>query len=303
MAVLQSAILVAGVVALLVGCVPPTKQNSATPAVQISFLERRATFKTNLTRRGPTPQDWQKETPPPGVRQITYQSGSIQLPAWFYVPVVPGGQKVPAVVYFHGGFAFGASDFHDCKPFLDAGFAVMCPMLRGENGNPGDFEFALGEVDDGKAAVKWIASQPEIDSAHVYTFGHSSGGMISSLLSLLDDVPARHGGSSGGLYGPELDVWPRGFEPFDVRSEEERQMRSLVGNLRDMQRDHYAYVGNSDMIVPNIARAKSEAAGTKARLHTFEIPGDHHTSLPLAMQEYVKVIQADLQGASDSKGK
>lgn len=289
---------------LLLGCRPPSdQQGTAASAPGIPYLERRAKFKTNLIRRGPSPQDWQVESPPEGVEQITYQSGGLELPAWLFIPPTEDGNKVPAIVYFHGGFAFGASDFFDCKPFLDAGFAVMCPILRGENGNAGEFEFALGEVDDGKAAVNWLASHPEIDSQHIYTFGHSSGGMISALLSLMEDVPARHGGSSGGLYGPELDVWPTGIEPFDVNSDEERQMRSLVGNLRDMQRDHYAYIGNADMIVPNIARAKREMAGSTGRLHLVELSGDHFTSLPIAMQEYVKVIQRDLPASGDAKSK
>ena len=292
-----------GIILLLVGCRPPSQQQGTAAANQRPYLERRAQFKSNLIRRGPSPQDWQVESPPEGVKQITYQSGALQLPAWLFIPPTEDGNKVPAIVYFHGGFAFGASDFFDCKPFLDAGFAVMCPILRGENGNPGEFEFALGEVDDGKAAVKWLSSQPEIDSEHIYTFGHSSGGMISALLSLLDDVPIRHGGSSGGLYGPARDVWPTGIEPFDANSDEERQMRSLVGNLRDMQRDHYAYIGNTDMIVSNIERAKREMAGSAGRLHLVELPGDHHTSLPTAMQEYVKVIQGHLQTAPANTNK
>ena len=89
---------------------------------------------------------------------------------------------------------------NDCLPFLAAGFAVMTPTLRGENGNPGSFELFYGEVDDAEAAVRFLAAQPRIDSKRIYTFGHSVGGGISALLSLRPEIPVRKGGSSGGLY-------------------------------------------------------------------------------------------------------
>ncbi len=72
-------------------------------------------------------------------------------------------------------------------------------MLRGENGNPGNYELFLTEVGDAKAAVRWLARQPFVDAKRVYTFGHSTGGAISALLSLREGVPAVNGGCWGGL--------------------------------------------------------------------------------------------------------
>ena len=178
--------------------VPSAQASSPLPPVTSnSYLERLAAFKTRLIRNGPTPQPYKLQSPSPGVREVTYPSGPLALKAWVAFPEgVSASAKVPAVVFFHGGYAFGAGDFEDARPFLQAGFAVMCPMLRGEDGNPGDFEMLLGEVDDASAAITWMASQPGVDPSHIYTFGHSAGGIISALLSLRA-VPIRHGGSSG----------------------------------------------------------------------------------------------------------
>ncbi|HEY8708414.1 MAG TPA: CocE/NonD family hydrolase, partial [Burkholderiaceae bacterium] len=251
-----------------------------------SYLESLATFKTHLIRNGPSPQPYRVQSPPPGVREVIYPSGPLSLKAWVAFPEGASAMaKVPAVVFFHGGYAFGAGDFEDARPFLQAGFAVMCPMLRGEDGNPGDFEMLLGEVDDASAAIAWMASQPGVDPSHVYTFGHSAGGIISALLSLRA-VPIRHGGSSGGLYGTlvfDID-WVQKALPF-ADSPDERAMRVLVGNVRWMQRRHYAYVGSGDP--DQEVTAASEEVGPGSLLVIEQMPGDHFTSLPASVKAYI----------------
>src|SRR5262245_47290226 len=190
---------VPAIAAFMVGCGSGTGSSSAS----IPFLERRAAFHTSLKAPGPSPQKWRNEPLPPGLKEVKYPSAGRDPKAWLFATEA-GGEKRHALSYFHGGFAFGVSDFEEVRPFAAAGFVVMCPALRGENGNPGDFENALGEVDDAVAAVRWLAGQDQVDPGRIYAFGHSSGGMISALLSLMDDVPIRHSGSSGGLYGPDI---------------------------------------------------------------------------------------------------
>jgi acetyl esterase/lipase len=256
------------------------------------YLERLTAFKTKLRRRGPAPQSFDpSERPPSGVREVTYESDGLTLKAWLAVPkTASAGAKVPGVAYFHGGFAFGAEDFEGARPFLDAGLAVLCPMLRGENGNPGDSEMYLGEVRDAKAAVRWLASQDMIDGAHIYTFGHSAGGIVSSLLSL-HDAPIRHGGSAGSMYGPELFDWMAESVPFTLDDPQERALRLLLGNAQWMRHPHYAYMGDAD---PNqrAALARAEASASRGLLHTASVPGDHQACLEPAVAAYVKVIES-----------
>ena len=129
----------------------------AHPVAIESYLDRLAALSAhpNLIRKGPSPQPYKLSSPPVGVEEVTYPSGSLSLKAWVAYPTgASRNGKVPGVVFFHGGFAFGAGDFEDARPFLDAGFAVMTPMLRGEDGNPGNFEMLLGEVADASSGPR-----------------------------------------------------------------------------------------------------------------------------------------------------
>jgi hypothetical protein len=255
------------------------------------FWVRRAAFKTALTSPGPSPQPWEVETPPDGIREVTYPSGDLTLKAWIYVPPNGESSKHAALVFFHGGFAFGASDMLDCQPFMDAGFVVMAPWLRGENGLPGNFEMFYGELDDAVASVKWLNCQPYVDSTRIYTFGHSAGGVLSALVSLVDDVPVRFTGSSGGLYGPQVFELAEEWVPFDRSNPEERELRLLPGNLRWMKHRHYAYVGRQDGgVLGGVSAARSEMSGGSSLLEIISLPGDHFSSYPIAMQKYLELI-------------
>lgn len=254
-----------------------------------TYLERLSGFHTKLARSGPAPQPYEQEAPPAGVDEVTYRSGSLALRAWIAFPTsARAGGKSPAVVYFHGGFAFGREDFEDARPFLDAGFVVMCPTLRGENGNPGVFEMYLGEVEDAKAAILWLSGNPRVDSERIYAFGHSAGGVISALLSL-HDVPLRHSGSSGALYSTAIFDLMKDSVPFSRDDPAEGQLRVLLGNTKWMKRAHYAYTGAEDRFQELDAALRESGAQPLIRLTTTS--GDHQTSLQPSVREYLKVIR------------
>ncbi len=259
------------------------------------FLERRAAFRTSLKAPGPSPQQWEDEALPPGLKPVTYTSAGRDLKAWLFVPE-GNNSRQPALVFFHGGYAFGVSDFEDVRPFTNAGFVVLCPALRGENGNPGNFEHTLGEIDDAVAAVRWLAQQEYVDPDRLYAFGHSSGGIASAMLALMDDVPIKHSGSAGGLYGPDLFAvmaqrMPERV-PFVLDNPQEAQLRVLVGNVRWMKRPHYAIVGTGDGFM-KVNEARSEASESRAPLEVIEIQGDHHSSLKEAVLRYLAIAKKD----------
>jgi len=260
-----------------------------------TFDEWRSEFHTKLTKTGPSEQEYDPdEQPPENVTVVTYPSGSLNLKAWVYRP--PGVEEPrPALVFFHGGFAFGAGDLETCQPFMDAGFVVMAPMLRGENGNPGNYELFLGEIDDARAACQWLSQQPYVKADRIYTFGHSIGGGVSAVLSLLKDVPIRHGGSSGGLYdhmtffGWSLD----GTTPFE-NTPEERSVRLLLGNTAHMQHKHYAFIGLADEgFESSVAAAQQQAAVANGNLIIERVPGDHFESFDPALRKYLQIVQQD----------
>jgi acetyl esterase/lipase len=232
-----------------------------------------------------------KLTPPTGVRSVVYSSGDYALAAWFAMPT-EAQQPVPAILYLHGGFSFGAEDYEAAKPFADAGFALMMPMLRGENGNPGDFELWYGELDDAVAALRWLARQPGIDPKRIFAFGHSVGGGLAALLSLVDiDVPLADTASSGGLYPYDIFKDWHDIVPFQTRNPHERQLRILLGNTWWMKRPHHAYLGNDDPLHRAVQLAENEAAASSAPLTIESLPGDAVTSLPTAIRRYINRIK------------
>src|SRR5215208_3865456 len=82
----------------------------------LSYLDLRKTHSTVLKTRGPSPQKWHDIAPLHGVTKVPYTSGDLKLTAWLAMPKRAQADKVPAVVYFHGGFAFGMEEFVDCQP-------------------------------------------------------------------------------------------------------------------------------------------------------------------------------------------
>lgn len=259
------------------------------PKAAVPYLAERARFVTKLTRIGPAPGASKPPVPPPGVEVVTYPSGDLKLRAWLSTPDGVQTRASPAVAFFHGGFGLSPAFVEMARPFHDAGFVVMYPMLRGENGNPGTSEILLGEVDDAAAAVRWLASRSGVDASQVFTYGHSMGARVALLLSLRDDVPVRMGGGSAGLYSADgLKRWDS-IAPFDVTDERERRMRSPVDFLQTMGHRHVTFVGRDEYSAERIAEFRRFAVGT--RLEIREVDGDHMGCFAPALTEFLRIVR------------
>lgn len=268
------------------------------------WVERRAGHETRLRVDGPSPGEYVAGLVPEGVSEVRYRSGDRELLAWLVGPSSEGeapARPAPGVVYFHGAFALGAKDALAVRPLVDAGFVVLMPALRGENGNPGRLELLYGEVDDAVAAVRFLGARAEVDPEHLYAVGHSIGGGLAALVALRPDAPVRMTASVVGLYVPEtFQRWSRSegnaaivrFDPFDP---EEGPLRTLAGNVRDVVHPHLAYVGEDDpWFHPNAERVRAEAERWKAPVTVTMVPGDHMSCLPAALDQFVAEIRADV---------
>lgn len=272
-----------------VGDVQP-KQGST----KSKYLEVRKNFKTKLIRKGPSPQEMDGDAPQRFIHEISYPSEGRSLRGWVYIPNDDRTTPRPALIFCHGGFAADANDMMCVEPFLNGDYVVMGPAWRGESGNPGDFELMLGEVDDAANAARWLAKQSYIDPEHIYMFGHSVGGGISSLVALLDDVPIRHSGSSGGLYFPQIfEAWSPDITPFQFKNQLECKMRLLGDNTESMLRKHYAYIGKEDDPFPKIVDLFQSGKIVAPLLHTELVPGNHFTSFDGSVKKYFAVVEAD----------
>ncbi len=147
------------------------------------YADARKKFHTKLLREGPAPhqQDCKTSKPPVGVSEIDFPSGALRLRAWLNRPSTQGTHKYPAVLFLHGGFCFDLSDWQETEAFREAGFIVMLPNRRGENGQPGNFTMFYDEVEDVISAAEYLRTQPYIDQGRLYVAGASTGGTLTML--------------------------------------------------------------------------------------------------------------------------
>src|SRR5271155_534793 len=129
----------------------PSNSPDYHPLVEIQtedLAAARSHFRTNILRSGPPPSEWDDLKTPEGAREITYNSGNLRLKAWISDLSPNQPNKYPAVLFLHGGFDLDAETWTSAKPFRDAGFVVMTPTVRGENGQHGTFTMYYDEVED-----------------------------------------------------------------------------------------------------------------------------------------------------------
>jgi acetyl esterase/lipase len=273
-----------------------TGATATTASDSPDFFADRASHPTVLAVHGPSPQShapWPEGGP---FEVVEYRSAGRTLRGLLGRPAsrdLERDGKRPALVYLHGGFALDASDLRDCRPFLDAGLFVWAPALRGENGNPGDYELAFGELDDARAAIDHARTLPGVDASRIVVFGHSAGGMLSAMLALYPDLPVLDTGSAGGIYGPGLfDGLTRPF----VDSPIERRMRLFAPYVERMKQPHFACVGDADLFPHRIA-ADTSAVAASRRL-PFEmrvVTGNHFSSLPACMAAFLSRVRPKVQ--------
>jgi dipeptidyl aminopeptidase/acylaminoacyl peptidase len=221
------------------------------------------------------------------VSEIDYASGDLRLKAWVNRPPADDVRR-PAVLFLHNGFAFGADDWEQAQPFRDAGFVVMIPMLRGENGLPGAYSMFYNEVDDVLAAAETLSRQPGVDGNRLYVAGHSVGGTLALLAAMTSDrfrAAASFSGSPDQVRwaGDQPEVVP--FDPADRR---EFQLRSPLAYPRSFKCPVRMYYGNEEWFfkfsTTKLARA---AAAANRDVQAVEVPGDHMSAVEAAMKQCV----------------
>jgi dipeptidyl aminopeptidase/acylaminoacyl peptidase len=254
-----------------------------------TLREARSHHKTRLLIHGPAPQDFSTELPD-GVRRVTYTSQGRTLMAWLAMPTTPGPH--PAVLFAHGGFALGTGDYDDAKPFVDAGFVVLMPTWRGENGNPGEYERVYGEIDDASAALDYLATVSGVDPSRLFATGHSMGGSTAMLLA---EVSTRlRGAASCGGFPDIAAVVDQGQKldndyPYDWHDPLENDLRSPGRHLKDLHCPLAVYNSGSDSIYVTESGwmvADARRYGKSVTIEVFDNT-DHHSALAPAVRKMI----------------
>jgi dipeptidyl aminopeptidase/acylaminoacyl peptidase len=270
----------------------PARATSFPPEVEVQsedYAEVRKRFRTKLLREGPSPQNSEMPQPPEGATQVEYPSGELSLKAWVNRPANDSDRRRPAVLFVHGGFALGRSDWEMTRPYRDAGFIVLMPTLRGENGQPGTFSFFYDEVGDVLAAREYLAEQPFVDPQRLFVAGHSSGGTLA-LLAAMASGRFRAASSFSGSPDQALLVRhaPAPFArilPFDKSEPRELQVRSPLAYAASFKCPVRIYYGSEEkhfhLTSPRTAMlAKERGLDVEAR----EVEGGHASSVSPAMK-------------------
>jgi uncharacterized protein len=115
-----------------------------------------------------------------------FPSGELQLRAKLVLPEGPG--PFPVIVLVHGSGSESAVDFYP-EPYFYAsnGFASLVFDKRGTGESQGDYlqNFHI-LADDVVAALRWLRTQPAIDTTRIHLAGFSQGGWIAPLAAAKD---------------------------------------------------------------------------------------------------------------------
>lgn len=274
------------------------------PEVQIQkddYAEVRKHFRTKLVREGPSPQVELMPKPPEGVEAIEYPSGKLRLKAW-----IGGhqqrGRKLPAVLFLHGGFAFGQADWEMALPYWTSGFVVMVPMLRGENGLPGTFTFFYDEVSDVLAAADYLSRQPSVDPTRIYLAGHSAGGTLALLgaeatgrfraVASFDGSPDQQllYNGSASKPGAHQEIV---FDPKQLRELQVRSPLAYVNSLKSPARLYHSDEASFIVQLPN-QRFVQLANARGLNVASVHVAGTHFSHVPAAMDQSIAFFKQSL---------
>jgi dipeptidyl aminopeptidase/acylaminoacyl peptidase len=219
------------------------------------------------------------------VKEVTYASGNLKLKGWLSANSGDGKRR-PAVVYLHGGWSFDGSDWKDAEPFVKAGFVLFMPMLRGENGNPGTYESFLGEVDDAIAAGRFVSSLPNVDGSNVFVVGHSVGGVLTCLVSMLPS-PYKAAAALDGYV--DMETWAAGSPvthvPYDRTDREVVRVRNPMAFVASIRLPLRLYAGDVGRKVNAPLATKARQAGKDCEL--VVVRGGHLAMVSPAVQQAI----------------
>jgi dipeptidyl aminopeptidase/acylaminoacyl peptidase len=273
---------------------PAAKSAGPAPEVEVQdedYAAARTRFQTRLVRKMPAPQPWSPIRPPAGVSEVEIPSGELRLKAWVNRPA-DGSGKHPAVLFLHGGFSFGKEDWDAGQPYRDAGFVVLTPILRGENGQPGSFTLWYDEVDDVLAAARYFTGQAYVDPRHLYLAGTSAGGTLALLAAEANELFRAAASFSAS---PDQVVLTRHAKidlPFDKTDRRELQMRSPLAYARSFKCPVRIYYATQDNFVLTSERTAVVAKERKLDVEAVRLEGDHGSIVPEGIKRSIQFFRA-----------
>jgi dipeptidyl aminopeptidase/acylaminoacyl peptidase len=149
------------------------------------------------------------------LERLVYASGGLEVVAWAYRPAAPK-QKLPTIVFNRGSYlrnGFGFPLAPSFRRFAEAGFAVIAPAYRESEGTGGVDQVGGDDLADLLNVVPLAKQLPWADSARLYLYGESRGGMMV-YQALRDGFPAVAAATLGAFtdFDKLIDVRPEQYQ-------------------------------------------------------------------------------------------
>jgi dienelactone hydrolase len=279
---------------------PNDLNRSFDPLVEIQkedYAKARRRFKTNLVQKIASPQPAPMPAAPDGAEVVEFPSGDLRLKAWLNRPDKPIKEKIPAIVFLHGGFGFVKAHWEQAESYRRAGFVVMTPILRGENGQAGNFSLLYDETDDVLAAADYLSRQPFVDSKNVFVAGHSIGGTLA-MLAALSSKKFRAAAAFSGSPDQKLLLqfgFPQEKIPFDQQNAREFEMRSPLAYATSFKVPTRIYYGSEERIFDQTSRRTAELA-KRAKLDVEAVitPGNHESHVAASIKKSIEFFNRQI---------
>ncbi len=145
--------------------------------------------------------------------KVSYRSDTLTIPAYLYTPkAVRPGQKLPAIIFAHGGPTSQYNDTYEQQMqfFAGQGYVVLAPNFRGSSGYGRRFAdlnnkcWAHCDLADLVAGVTYLKTLGYVDTDRVAVTGTSHGGLLSMAAATFAKgvfkATVPHGGTADRIY-------------------------------------------------------------------------------------------------------
>lgn len=264
------------------------------PLLAGDYAKERGKFRTELLNKGPAPDKYEPLVAPAGAEQIFYRSGlggELELVAWVS-RYERAPKPKPAVLFLHGGNAIGQGHWRDAKAYIDAGYVLMIPSMRGENGQKGNFSGFYDEVSDVLAASDRLRHLPGVDPHRLFLAGHSVGGTLAMLTAM---STKRFRGATPISGNPDAFAFFHRYPEdirFNAKNPREFQMRSPLCYAHSFKCPMKVMHGTEEAHFNDRAALlakRATAGGVKIEVTTIQ--GNHTSALPVEVEQSIQFFK------------